>query len=398
MRVGVIGGGQLAQMMAEVAPKLGIELWIQTPSPRDPAVAVAAQTILAPLHDLNATQKLANQVAMITFENEFVDLQALQPLAEAGIQFAPSLGSLRPLMDKLHQRQLLQSLDLGVPQFWPVSNPWDLPYAPSPVRPLVLKMRRGAYDGQGTFVVKSLEAAQTQLAQIQPSQIQPSQIQLEVTPAFETLLLAEEWIPFERELAIMAARSETGEIQLFPTVETQQVAQVCRRVLAPAQISPGIQAQVEQIAITLLNHLNWIGILGIELFLTADQRLLVNEIAPRTHNSGHFSLEACLTSQFEQHLRAITGLPLGDPALKGPAAVMVNLLGTDMGSADLYAPRLEAIARIPNAHLHWYGKPESRPGRKLGHVTVLDSSDPPGPGSRQQLLALARQVEELWGF
>jgi 5-(carboxyamino)imidazole ribonucleotide synthase len=397
MRVGVIGGGQLALMMAEVAPKLGIELWIQTPNPRDPAVAVAAEVILAPLHDWRATQKLADPVkdqgSVITFENEFVDLQALQPLAEAGIRFAPSLGSLRPLLDKLHQRQLLQSLDLGVPQFWPVADPWDLPYAPSPARPLVLKMRRGGYDGQGTFVVKSTEAAQTQLAQIQHSQIQP-----EMAPAFETLLLAEEWIPFEQELAIMAARSEAGEIRLFPMVETQQVDQVCRRVLAPAQISPGIQAQIEQIAITLLNHLNWIGILGIELFLTADQRVLVNEIAPRTHNSGHFSLEACLTSQFEQHLRAITGLPLGDPALKGPAAVMVNLLGTEVGSSDLYAPRLAAIARIPNAHLHWYGKPESRPGRKLGHVTVLDSSDPQVPGSRQRLLALARQVEELWGF
>lgn len=397
MRVGVIGGGQLAQMMAEVAPRLGIELWIQTPSPKDPAVALAAQVILAPLEDWRATQQLVDpatdQGSVITFENEFVDLQALQPLAEAGIRFAPSLGSLRPLLDKLHQRQLLQSLGLGVPQFWPLADPQDLPYVPSPVRPLVLKMRRGGYDGQGTFVVKSLEMAQTHLAQIQHNPIQP-----EMTPAFETLLLAEEWIPFERELAIMAARSGTGEIRLFPPVETQQVAQVCRRVLAPAQICPGIQAQVEQIAITLLTHLNWIGILGIELFLTADQRLLVNEIAPRTHNSGHFSLEACLTSQFEQHLRAITGLPLGDPALKGPAAVMVNLLGTEVGPSDLYVPRLEAIARIPKAHLHWYGKPESRPGRKLGHVTVLDSSDSPNPGSQQRLLALAQQVEDLWGF
>ncbi len=396
-RVGVIGGGQLAQMLAKAAATLGIELWIQTPQSSDPAVGMAAHALLAPIDDLEATGQLAGQVEVITFENEFVDLDRLQTLANQGILFAPQLGSLRPLLDKLDQRHLLQSLGIGTPQFWPLRGTtcdgWidSLPWMPTAIRPLVVKMRRGGYDGQGTFVVKSAEALNDLFQTIQQT-LAPDQ-------ARDQVLLAEEWIPFERELAIMAARSSSGEIRLFAVVETQQVQQVCRRVIAPAHISSHVQAQVEAIATTLLDHLAVVGILGIELFLTADEKVRVNEIAPRTHNSGHLSLDACQTSQFEQHLRAITNRPLGDPSLTVPGAVMVNLLGTEEGSTDRYASQLESIARIPNAHVHWYDKAQSRLGRKLGHVTVLDPSGSPDLGelgSRDRLLALARPIETLW--
>ena len=398
-RVGVIGGGQLAQMLAKAATGLGIELWIQTPQASDPAVGMAAHTLLAPIDDLEATRRMAEQVEVITFENEFVDLDRLQTLADQGIQFAPQLESLRPLLDKLDQRHLLRSLGIGTPQFWPITGStcrdWidSLPWVPTAAHPLVIKMRRGGYDGQGTFVVKSAQAVSDVFQTLQQN-LAPDQ-------APDQLLLAEEWIPFERELAIMAARSSSGEIRLFPPVETQQVQQVCRRVIAPVHMSSSVQTEVELIATTLLEHLAVVGLLGIELFLTADDKVRVNEIAPRTHNSGHLSLDACQTSQFEQHLRAITHLPLGDPSLMVAGAVMINLLGLEEGSTDRYATQLEAIARIPNAHLHWYGKAQSRPGRKLGHVTVLDPSGGADQGlgelgSRDRLLALARPIETLW--
>ncbi|NJL98970.1 MAG: 5-(carboxyamino)imidazole ribonucleotide synthase [Synechococcaceae cyanobacterium SM2_3_2] len=398
-RVGVIGGGQLAQMLAKAAAALDIELWIQTPYASDPAVSLAAHTLLAPIDDLEVTRQMAERVEVITFENEFVDLDRLQTLADQGILFAPQLGSLSPLLDKLDQRHLLQSLGIGTPQFWPIRgtsyDDWiqSLPWMPTVERPLVVKIRRGGYDGQGTFVVKSAQALNESFQTIEQS-LAPDQDR-------DRVLLAEEWIPFERELAIMAARASSGEIRLFPVVETQQVQQVCRRVFAPARISSRVQAQVESIATTLLKGLAVVGILGIELFLTTDEKVRVNEIAPRTHNSAHLSLDACQTSQFEQHLRAITNRPLGDPSLTVPGAVMINLLGTDEGSTDRYAAQLEAIARIPNAHLHWYGKAESRLGRKLGHVTVLDPNGSPNQSldelsSRERLLALARPIETLW--
>ncbi|NEP46810.1 MAG: ATP-grasp domain-containing protein, partial [Okeania sp. SIO2H7] len=187
----------------------------------------------------------------------------------------------------------------------------------------------------------------------------------------------------------------SGEIAVFPVVETQQENEVCRRVIAPADITPEVAAEVEAIARTLLTGLNnVIGIFGIELFLTADDKLLVNEIAPRTHNSGHFTLDACETSQFEQHLRAVCGLPLGSTALKSSGAVMVNLLGYEFAEDDYLAQR-QQIAKIKNADLWWYGKTEARPGRKLGHVTVLlDGED--ASLLKEEAGAIAQTIETLW--
>ncbi len=206
--------------------------------------------------------------------------------------------------------------------------------------------------------------------------------------------MLEEFVPFERELAIIAARSAEGEIVIYPVVETQQEQQVCRRVIVPAEITPNQVAEIQAIAHTLLNSLEVVGIFGIELFLSTDGKILVNEIAPRTHNSGHFSLDACETSQFEQHLRAVCGLPLGNPVLQGAGAVMVNLLGYENSHSD-YQSQRQQIAEIPQAHVHWYGKTESRPGRKLGHITVLLDNQ-----SRESATAyangIAHTIEAIW--
>ena len=374
-RVGVIGGGQLAWMMAEAAQTLGIELIVQTPSPHDPAVAIATQTVLAPVADAHATAQLAKQCDVITFENEFVDLAALAELEQAGVHFYPSLQSLEPLLDKYRQQSFLQANGLANPQFAAVTIEELLNTATT--FPLVLKTRRHGYDGQGTFILKNQDSL-TDLAS-----------RLSGVP-----LLKEAFIPFERELAVMAARSQTGEIVVYPVVETEQADQVCRRVYAPAAVSEAVTAQVDAIARTILAQLEFVGILGIELFLTKDGTVLVNEIAPRTHNSGHYTLDACATSQFEQQLRAVCGFPLGSPTMKVPGAVMVNLLGYEHAQSD-YANKRAQLVQLPNAQVHWYGKAESRPGRKLGHVTVL-LHEQPDQTMQQQAIAIAQAIETIW--
>ncbi len=373
--VGVIGGGQLAWMMADAAKKLGVELVIQTPEKTDPAVSislrypqgVATHTILAPIDDSAATAQLATFCEVITFENEFVDLEALSQLQN--VCFRPSLESLKPLLDKYAQRCYLRDRHLPTPQFSDFSS------AEIPKFPVVLKTRRHGYDGQGTFILKNSDELETTLKQLGD---QP--------------LLLEEFVPFERELALMAARSLTGEIVVYPIVETQQENQVCRRVIAPADLPASIVEEVDAIARTLLESLQVVGIFGIELFLTSKGKILVNEIAPRTHNSGHYTIDACTISQFEQQLRAVCGLPLATPEMQSEGALMVNLLGYETSHSD-YSYKRQQLAKIPNAFIHWYGKTESRPGRKLGHVTVLLHSP---TDLRREAIALAKTIESIW--
>ncbi|MCC5613057.1 5-(carboxyamino)imidazole ribonucleotide synthase [Nostoc sp. CHAB 5834] len=378
-RVGVIGGGQLAWMMADAAQNLGVELVVQTPSEHDSAVSIAKETVFAPVDDATATKILAQKCDVITFENEFVNLDALSILAHQGVCFRPRLEALAPLLDKYHQRCYLRDLGLPVPQFFALDEVENLKSKIEYLGfPAVLKSRRHGYDGQGTFIIQDFATLEQKLSD-------------ETTTSLnQSLFLLEEFIPFEKELAIIAARSVEGEIVTYPVVETQQEEQVCRRVIAPAEITPNQVAEIQAIAHTLLNSLQVVGIFGIELFLGTNGKILVNEIAPRTHNSGHFSLDACETSQFEQHLRAVCGLALGNPALQCASAVMVNLLGYENSHSD-YQSQRQQIAEIPQAHVHWYGKTESRPGRKLGHVTVLLDNQ-----NREQAIAIAHSIESIW--
>jgi 5-(carboxyamino)imidazole ribonucleotide synthase len=370
-RVGIIGGGQLAWMMADAAKKLEIELIIQTPSENDPAATIADDLVLAKIDDAEATAELATRCDVITFENEFVDLAALQILADRGVCFRPSLATLAPLLDKYHQRSYLQKIGLPSPRFIALesgeqnTSPFGFP--------VVLKARRHGYDGQGTFIIKNLDELNATCKRLEKAE-----------------LLLEEFIPFDRELGVIAARSVSGEIVVYPVVETQQEEQVCRRVIAPANVSEQVNRQVESIASVLLTQLQAVGVFGIEFFLTGDGKVLVNEIAPRTHNSGHYTLDACETSQFEMLLRAVAGLPLGSPALKSAGAVMVNLLGYKHSQHDYRAVR-DKIAAIPGAFVRWYGKKESRPGRKLGHITVLLNEE-----EKQRAIDLAQEIESIW--
>ncbi len=400
-RIGVIGGGQLAWMMAIAAKELGIELSIQTPEIAPLAGKLAKEIIHSEIDNVAGTQLLARFCDVITFENEFVNLTELGKLAADGVSFRPSLATLAPLLDKYTQRCYLRDLGLPVPKFAALER--DL--LPSGFTfPIVIKARRNGYDGQGTFVIQEQSALDSLYARYP-----------------DTPFLVEELILFDRELAIIAARGVTGEIVTYPLLETQQENQVCRRVFTIADVplpptrKPAnlplakfaasfdaiydydlnneptpIHARCQAIAHKLLTSLDAIGLLAIEFFATTDGRVLVNEIAPRTHNSGHLTIEACATSQFEQILRAVAGLPLGSTELSCGSAVMVNLLGYEDTDSDYLAQR-QQIATIPNAHIHWYGKIQSRIGRKLGHVTILLDRD-----DRQQAEALAKQVEAIW--
>jgi 5-(carboxyamino)imidazole ribonucleotide synthase len=238
----------------------------------------------------------------------------------------------------------------------------------------VVKARRHGYDGQGTFIVHSvaeLEAVKGHLGDIP--------------------LLLEEFINYAQELAVIGARNPAGEIVIYPVVMTVQENQVCHRVLIPAQLTPEIAAEIEAMTRYLLQELDAVGVFGLELFLTATGAIYINEIAPRTHNSGHYTIDACVTSQFAMQLRAVTGLPLTPPTLTTAEAVMVNLLGYEHAHHDYHTQR-EKISSLPLTYLHWYGKSESRLGRKLGHVTILA-----GAGDSQgDILAKAQLVEEIW--
>ncbi len=378
LRVGVIGGGQLAWMMADGARALNVELCVQTPNADDPACVVAHKTFFGAVDDTSVTAAMAEYCDVITFENEFVDLPALRELASQGVTFYPQLDCLEPLLDKYDQRQYCDRLNLPSPPFATLESKSDLASLSKKVQavglPLALKTRRHGYDGQGTFILKTLAAVEDTWKSLghQP-------------------VLLESFVDFEKELAVMVARSLSGEVVVYPVVETEQIEQVCRRVLVPAQVEASVVEDVRAIATQLVNSLDVVGIFGIELFLTQSGKVLINEIAPRTHNSGHYTLEACATSQFEQQLRAVCGLPLGSPQLIQAGAVMVNLLGTEATTSD-YADKRNALAHIPDATVYWYGKQQSRVGRKMGHVTILIDA----PDDLEATAEAIRQVERIW--
>lgn len=373
-QVGVIGGGQLAWMMGPGAKALGLELRVQTPAKTDPAVAIAAAAIVADVADVAGTTALAAQCDVITFENEFIDCQGLQPLADQGTVFRPGLEVLALVLDKGHQRRFFEQAGLPNPRYQSLGEGETLDTLMTKAQaigfPLVMKTRRLGYDGYGTFMVHDGTELQDAWETTQRSPV-----------------LLEEFVPFKQELAIMVARSAAGDIALYPTVETQQVNQICRRVIAPARVSPAVATTMAELGRTVVEQLNLVGLVGIECFLTDDDRVLINEIAPRPHNSGHYTLDACATSQFEQLLRAISDRPLGPTTLTCDQAVMVNLLGLDAPDA-VHQSRLGALKAYPQAQVYWYGK-APRPGRKLGHVTL-------GLGAKDDPIAVAAALEALW--
>ncbi|MEX1323539.1 MAG: 5-(carboxyamino)imidazole ribonucleotide synthase [Synechococcaceae cyanobacterium] len=394
-------------MLAAAARELKLPLLVQTPSADDPASRLASDVIRADVRDVEGTRRLAQRCSAITFENEWVDLPGLAALAAQGVTFVPSLPALEPLVCKRSQRELLRRLNLPSPAWLPLTDLLEsadpvqhnrrtgdppVPHAAAPATgaalptlpprwqfPLMAKAASGGYDGKGTALLRDRDDLEALLERVDPEH-----------------WIVETLVAFEQELSQLVCRDRAGRVLCYPLVRTHQHQRVCDWVLAPAPVPHAVQAYARNIATSLLTALDYVGVLSIEFFY-GPCGLLVNEIAPRTHNSGHVTIEAAHTSQFAQQARIVAGLPMGSVELKVPGALMVNLLGFEHSDddGDGYRAERTALAALPGATVHWYGKRGARPGRKLGHITLL--LDGPGPAAleeqaRQRLAA----VRALW--
>ncbi|MBF4575900.1 5-(carboxyamino)imidazole ribonucleotide synthase [Frondihabitans sp. VKM Ac-2883] len=356
LRVGVIGGGQLARMMVPPAVHLGLEISVLAETEGSSARLAATQ--VGDYHDVETVLAFARGVDAITFDHEHVPQTVLRALVDAGVEVHPSPEALFVAQDKLVMRERLSALGLPVPDWARLETAADLDaFLAEHGGRVVVKTARGGYDGKGVRVVSSSQEVADWFDGL-------------TDPATGGALLAEELVEFRRELAQSVARRPSGEIVAWPVVESIQRDGVCAEVLAPAPRSAGRIADIaEDIARRVATELGVTGVLAVELFETIDDRILINELAMRPHNTGHWSIDGSTTSQFEQHLRAVLDLPLGDTGTHADWSVMVNVLG---GPSDgTMADRLPALmADQPGAKVHDYGK-EPRPGRKVGHVTVL---------------------------
>lgn len=342
MSIGILGGGQLGYMLALAGYPLGMRFRFLDPSPEAPVGRIAPR-VTGDFSDRGALEKFAHGLGVVTYEFENVPVDALHYLAKKVAIFPPP-GALEAAQDRLREKQLFEKLGIGTTEFASVPAASDLDLALKKVGlPAVVKTRRMGYDGKGQWMLRTAEEVR---------------IAKEGLPKLP--IIVERYVPFTRELSVIAVRGRAGETAFYPLVENHHRNGILRLSLAPApQVSPQIQQAAEDAARKVLEKLDYVGVLAIEFF-ECEGRLLANEMAPRVHNSGHWTIEGAVTSQFENHLRAINGLPLGSTTAIG-ASAMINLIGE--------VPESAAVLAIPSAHLHLYGK-EPRPGRKLGHVTL----------------------------
>jgi 5-(carboxyamino)imidazole ribonucleotide synthase len=355
--VGMIGAGQLARMTHQAAIGLGQSLRVLAADRSDAAALVAAEVEIGAADDLVALQRFSKGCDVVTFDHEHVPGDHIRALAAAGVSVHPSADALRYAQDKHAMRHRLEQLGVPVPAWRRVNTQAEIvEFADGAGWPVVLKAVRGGYDGRGVWMVDDPQQAQQVLA---------------AQSAAGGELLVEQRVSLRRELAVQLARSPFGQVAVYPVVETVQVDGICVQVLAPAPDLPDDTAvEIAQLAIRLATELDVVGLLTVELFDTPDG-ILVNELAMRPHNSGHWSIEGARTSQFEQHLRAVLDYPLGPCELTAPAVVMVNLLGPEQEGGQSIDERLHHLfAAEPGVKVHLYGK-RPRPGRKIGHLTAL---------------------------
>ncbi len=379
VRLGIIGGGQLARMTALAAAPLGVEVLVLEKNPLGPAVRLSPDSLVADWTDPVALDQFARRCAVVTLENEFVDAGVLERLEAAGHRVFPSAACLALTQDKFRQKQALEQAGVATATFRAVCSPAEVKQAGSLLGwPVLLKKRRNGYDGKGNFTVRSPDEAVAAWQALEGDQNE---------------LLVEAFYPFVKELAVIITRARDGQMVVYPVVETIQEHHVCRIVKAPAAVPEALAGAAAQLAQRAVAAVGGVGSFGVELFLSADGQLAINELAPRVHNSGHYTIEACACSQFENHVRAVLGWPLGSPVMRTPAAVMVNLLGTCPCSGQPLG-LAEALA-IPGAHVHLYGKEKSAAGRKMGHVTALGSAPEATLGLAERAARLIRFAGEL---
>ena len=347
--IGILGGGQLGRMLATAAARLGLRCRVFSPDPDSPAFDVVMDATCAEYADVEALELFAADVDIITYEFENVPAASAMILA-ARRPVLPNRKILETTQDRLAEKDFVRQLDIGTADYADVSSAASLRVAIARIGlPAVLKTRRFGYDGKGQSIIREGD--------------DPEQIWEDL--ATKSAIL-EAFIPFEREISVIAARSAGGQVECFDVTENEHADHILKTSRAPAAISDALAAQARGIAEKIATALNYVGVLAVELFVVAGDggpKLLVNEIAPRVHNSGHWTLDGASISQFEQHIRAIAGWPLGKPVRHGPVT-MTNLIGNDI---DDY----EQWLTVPGATLHLYGKGPPRPGRKMGHVTQV---------------------------
>ena len=350
--LGVVGGGQLGRMFVMAAQQMGYRVTVLDPSPDSPAGRTADDFICADYADQSALEKLSSQCVAITTEFENIPANSLRKLAKSCV-VSPDAYSVSIAQNRIAEKQFLGTNGFAIAPFAVIQQRED--FATQDVADLlpgILKVSQFGYDGKGQIKVTS---------------------DAELLAAYEQLnhavCVLEKFMPLKSEISVVVARGGNGEMQIFPVAENQHVNGILYVSIVPARISPQLASQAQEMAGQVVKKLNYQGVLCVEFFVLHDDTLLINEIAPRPHNSGHYSIDACVTSQFEQQVRTLCGLPLG-ATTQHSAAVMINLLGDVWHSGE---PDWNAVLQHPSAKLHLYGKSEARPGRKMGHYTVLST-------------------------
>ncbi|WP_411818469.1 5-(carboxyamino)imidazole ribonucleotide synthase [Hyphococcus sp. DH-69] len=354
--IGILGGGQLGRMLGVAAAELGLKCHIYCPDERAPAYDIAAKTTIASYTDQDALAAFAADVDVITYEFENVPAESVAYLTGLGAKVRPGAKALETSQDRLVEKQFVNTIGAKTAAFHPVDDLSSLKDGLAKVgRPAILKTRRFGYDGKGQTRIKTTE---TDLSAAFEKAIAFAWEEVGAAPS-----ILEGFVPFEREISIIGARSKDGQIRLYDPAENVHRDGILKTSSVPATITDQTAENARAIATKMLQELDYVGVMGVEFFVLKDGDLIVNEYAPRVHNSGHWTQDACAISQFEQHIRAVAGWPLGDPR-RHSNAVMENLIGDE-------AHNWRALASEPDTGVHLYGKREARPGRKMGHVTRI---------------------------
>lgn len=370
-RLGILGGGQLGRMFIQEAVNYDVRVAILDPSKEAPCASICHEFVCGSFQDFDTVLEFGKGKDVLTVEIEHVNVDALVSLEQQGVQVFPRASFLRMVQDKGLQKEFYTAHNIPTAPYRLVEHAGVI-NTETQQFPFVLKSRTGGYDGKGVQIVRTQD---------------------DLANTFNGPCVVEEMIDFTKELSVIIARNKQGEVRTFPLVEMEfnPEANLVEFLFSPAQVAESIEEQAQSIARKIVESCDFVGLLAIELFLTKDGRLLVNEMAPRPHNSGHHTIEACTTSQYEQHLRAIASLPLGDTRLIEPA-VMVNLLGEQGHEGAVQYLGLEEALALPGVHVHLYGKSRTKPFRKMGHVTVTDADLTIAQQRARQVLSLIRVV------
>lgn len=356
-KIGIVGGGQLGKMMILDAKRLDYYFVILDPTPNCPAHSLSDEHIVAGFDDMEAMLKLAKMVDVVTFEFEHINVNALFEMEKKGYKVFPSSETLLHIQNKFEQKKWLKEHDLPVPDFYEINSIEQLKNAHKKYDfPVILKTCTGGYDGKGNAIIKDQDGYEDAYNALGAGALP---------------LMVEEYVDFQKEVSVLVCQSTNGDIEIFPIAENVHKDSILDETTVPAVITEETKIQAMEIAKKAVKVFNAYGMLCIELFVCKDGRVLVNELAPRPHNSGHYTIEGCITSQYENHIRAILGLPLGSSKLINPT-VMKNIIGEASSKANVKG--LFDAYQYSNVKVHLYGKETVSKGRKMGHITVVDNS------------------------